>query len=86
MEQHKAVHYEIQGENSNGTWFELPLQRPQNEEEIPELYNRARASFSVEEIRVVKVTTTVTVERLSEEFHATLNSRVPLHELLQDCD
>lgn len=94
MEHRKDVHYEIQRENSHGEWAEL-LERPKTEEEIPELCDRARAWYPGEKIRAVKVTTTVTVEKVSEESRTgiraheverELHHQDRVHELLQDCD
>ena len=95
MEQRRDVHYEIQCENSNGEWTELTQERPKTEEEIPERCDRARARCPGEKIRVVKVTTTMTVEKVSEEPRTGIPARevegeLPhqhrVHELLQDCD
>jgi hypothetical protein len=94
MERHKDVHYEIQCENPRGEWAEL-LERPKSEEEIPELCYRARAWYPGEKIRVVKVTTTVVVEKVAEDpgtgsraftVDRELHLEDQVHELLQDCD
>lgn len=94
MEQREDVHYEIQRENKCGEWAEL-LERPKTAEEIPELCHRARAWYPGERIRAVKVTTTVRVEKVSEEPGNGIPAHEPgreLHhqdrvqELLQDCD
>ncbi len=95
MEERKNVHYEIQYENSRGEWVELWQERPKTEEEIPRLCDRARARYPGDNIRAVKVTTTVEVEKVSEEprigipaqnFEQELHDGDQLHELLQDCD
>jgi hypothetical protein len=96
MEQRKAVHFEIQCENSNGQWAELLQERPKTEEEIRDLCDRARAIHPLENIRAVKVTTTVTVEQISPEPQSgnsprdvkerELHLHNRIHELLQDCD
>ena len=95
MEQRKDVHYEIQCENRDGEWAELLQERPKTEEEIPELCDRARARCPGEKIRAVRVTTTVTVEKISEEprtgiptheAERELHLQDRVHELLQDCD
>ena len=96
MEQRKDVHYEIQRESSHGVWVESPQERPKTEEEIPELCHRAQAANPGEKIRAVKVTTTVTVEKVSEEPRSGIPAHKMdgrelyfqdrVHELLQDCD
>jgi len=95
MEQRKDVHYEIQCENSHGEWAELLQERPKTEEEIAELCDRARARRPGEKIRAVRVTTNVTVERVSEdprtdipahEIEREVHLQDRVYELLQDCD
>jgi hypothetical protein len=95
MEQCRDVHYEIQCENSYGEWTELLQERPKTEGEIPELCDRARARCPGEKIRAVKVTTTMTVEKVSEEprtgipaheVERALHQPHRVHELLQDYD
>lgn len=90
MEQRKAVHFEIQRENKDGTWAELFEERPQTEKEIAGRCDRARAAYPGEKIRAVKVTTTVTVEEVCEAPRSGARDngdvRERVHELLQDCD
>lgn len=95
MELHNDVHYEIQRENSHGEWAEFLHERPNTEKEIPVIYDRARARYPGERIRAVRVTTTVTVEKVFEESDAgnaahelerELHHQGRVLELLQDCD
>ena len=96
MEPRKTIHYEIQFEKSDGEWAELLQERPKTEEEISESRDRARAASPGQKIRAVKVTTTVTIEDVSEEPRSAIlapefdvlepHHKVPVNELLQDCD
>ena len=96
MEQLRTVHYEIQLQKSDGKWAELLHGRPETEEEISELVDRASTANPGKKIRAVKVTTTVTLEDLSKEPRPPipacelespeLHHEDPVNELLQDCD
>lgn len=87
MEQRKTEHYEIQFEKSHGEWAELLQDRPKTEEEIPELRDRAQTAYPGKKIRAVRVTTTVTLEEVfTRSMRENYPHKVPVTELLQDCD
>lgn len=96
MEEQRTVHFEIQCENKLGEWVEIQKDRPKTEEEIALACCRALGMYPSEKVRVVRVTTMITVEDVSEEIrsHCLLpgifpgKQRVPdrVGELLQDCD